>query len=111
MQLNQDLLGRSLSQPSVAKKILRSHFQAPPPHQAPVLQVACKGRRGSGFNRVLKKLLKPISSIFSPHFEPSISHLILLLDSIISSLALILVYKKKMSTLRGNKSKWAVVGL
>ncbi|OMP12149.1 hypothetical protein CCACVL1_00099 [Corchorus capsularis] len=62
VQLNQAILGRSLSEPSVAKKTLHSHFQVPPPQQAvPVPQVARKGRRrGSGFNKVLKKLLKPI---------------------------------------------------
>ncbi|EOY04453.1 hypothetical protein QQP08_015035 [Theobroma cacao] len=53
VQLNQAILGRSLSEPSVAKRTLHSQFQAPPP-------AVRKGRRGSGFNRVLKKLLKPI---------------------------------------------------
>ncbi|KAG8499210.1 hypothetical protein CXB51_005620 [Gossypium anomalum] len=58
VQLNQAILSRSLSEPSVAK---RSHycsqFQAPPPAVKPKGR---KGRPGSGFNRALKKLLKPI---------------------------------------------------
>ncbi|KAK8682623.1 hypothetical protein V6N13_055007 [Hibiscus sabdariffa] len=59
IQLNQAILARSLSEPSVSK---RSHFcpqfQAPPPPE-----LAAKGRRGrpgSGFSRVLKKLVRPI---------------------------------------------------
>lgn len=56
VQLNQAILGRSLSEPSTVKRSHCSQFQAPPP-AAPQ---ARKGRRGSGFNRVLKKLLKPI---------------------------------------------------
>ncbi|XWS09508.1 hypothetical protein CRYUN_Cryun40dG0090500 [Craigia yunnanensis] len=56
MQLNQAILGRSLSEPSVAKRSYYSQFQASPPAVPQVL----KGRRVSGFNRVLKKLLKPI---------------------------------------------------
>ncbi|XVE80745.1 hypothetical protein DITRI_Ditri15bG0005000 [Diplodiscus trichospermus] len=56
VQLNQAILGRSLSEPSVAKRLNCSQFQAPPP----AVSKARKGRRGSGFKRVLKKLLKPI---------------------------------------------------
>ena len=56
VQLNQAILGRSLSEPSVAKRSHCSQFQVPP-SAAPQVR---KGRRGSGFNRVLKKLLKPI---------------------------------------------------
>ncbi|XWS13049.1 hypothetical protein CRYUN_Cryun36dG0003900 [Craigia yunnanensis] len=56
VQLNQAILGRSLSEPSVAKRSHCLQFQAPPPAVPQVL----KRRRGSGFNRVLKKLLKPI---------------------------------------------------
>ncbi|MBA0613100.1 hypothetical protein Godav_013609 [Gossypium davidsonii] len=58
VQLNQAILSRSLSEPSVAKRSQYcSQFQAPPPAVKPKGR---KGRRGSGFNRVLKKLLKPI---------------------------------------------------
>ncbi|XWS35412.1 hypothetical protein CRYUN_Cryun21dG0124200 [Craigia yunnanensis] len=56
MQLNRAILGRSLSEPSVAKRSHCSQFQAPPPAVPKVR----KGRLGSGFNRVLKMLLKPI---------------------------------------------------
>ncbi|XVF29718.1 hypothetical protein REPUB_Repub15cG0146400 [Reevesia pubescens] len=63
VQLNQAILGRSLSESSMGK---RSHpysqFLAPPPPAVSQPQVVTrKGRRGgSGFNRVLKKLLKSI---------------------------------------------------
>ncbi|KAK9290650.1 hypothetical protein L1049_008823 [Liquidambar formosana] len=58
VQLNQAMLGRSLSEPT------RGRSQAPPvaPRLAPpalVSQVR-QGRRGSGFKKILKKLLKPI---------------------------------------------------
>ncbi|XVF84163.1 hypothetical protein PTKIN_Ptkin17bG0003500 [Pterospermum kingtungense] len=54
VQLNRAILCRSLSEPSVLAK--RSHslrFQVPPP-------TVRKGRLRSGFNRVLKMLLKPV---------------------------------------------------
>lgn len=67
VHLNQAILGRSLSEPSVAKRshsqshCTSSQFQAPSTATAAgPLPRLCKGRRGSGFNRVLKKLLKPI---------------------------------------------------
>ncbi|KAJ4704232.1 Leukocyte immunoglobulin-like receptor subfamily A member [Melia azedarach] len=60
VQLKQAILRRSLSEPTVA----RSTFQAPPPSPLPVLPLVTtevrQGRRGSGFGKVFKKLLKPI---------------------------------------------------
>ncbi|KAH7866285.1 hypothetical protein Vadar_018190 [Vaccinium darrowii] len=63
VQLNQAiLLGRSLSEPTVP----RTRTQAPlPPPPLPVLvalpsQVQQGRRRGSGFKKVLKRLLNPI---------------------------------------------------
>ncbi|GMI78647.1 hypothetical protein HRI_001534000 [Hibiscus trionum] len=55
IHLNQAILARSLSEPTASK---RSHYCSQV--QAPVAANGRKGRRGSGFNRVLKKLLKPI---------------------------------------------------
>ncbi|KAE8695503.1 hypothetical protein F3Y22_tig00110705pilonHSYRG00063 [Hibiscus syriacus] len=58
IQLNQAILARSLSETSVSgRSRFCSQFQAPPPA---VAAKGRRGRRGSGFNRVLKKLLKPI---------------------------------------------------
>ncbi|KAE8685657.1 hypothetical protein F3Y22_tig00111095pilonHSYRG00482 [Hibiscus syriacus] len=58
IQLNQAILARSLSEPSVSKRSqFCSKFQAPPPASDAKRR---RGRRGSGFTRVLKKLLKPI---------------------------------------------------
>lgn len=59
VQLNQAMLGRSLSEPST---MIRSkgppHASVAPP---PLLSHVRQGRtRGAGFNKVLKKLLKPI---------------------------------------------------
>ncbi|GLT68268.1 hypothetical protein SLA2020_405170 [Shorea laevis] len=50
--LNQAMLARSLSEPRAVK----SRLVAEPP----LLPQVRQGRRGSGFNRVLKKLLRPI---------------------------------------------------
>ncbi|EEF33679.1 conserved hypothetical protein [Ricinus communis] len=66
VQLNQAMLGRSLSEPGVG----RSRFQPPlnreaPPPPALVKKQVRQGRRlggSTGFNRMLKKLLKPIFS-------------------------------------------------
>ncbi|KAA8517541.1 hypothetical protein F0562_017829 [Nyssa sinensis] len=56
VRLNQALLGRSLSEPSVHRNLTQP--PAPPPHL--VSQEKQARRRGSGFHKVLKKLLKPI---------------------------------------------------
>ncbi|KAJ9185491.1 hypothetical protein P3X46_005122 [Hevea brasiliensis] len=59
VQLNQAILGRSLSEPSVG----RSRFHVPLNGEAPaplVTQVRQGRRRGSGLNKALKKLFKPI---------------------------------------------------
>lgn len=61
VQLNQAILGRSLSEPSVG----RSRFQVPlngedPPALVTQVRQGRRRRRGSGFNKVLMKLLKPI---------------------------------------------------
>ncbi|XP_042940574.1 uncharacterized protein LOC122275540 isoform X2 [Carya illinoinensis] len=59
VQLNQAILGRSFSEPSVARfqAPLFGQGPAPPP---PPLRQAQRGRRGSAFHKVLKKFLKPI---------------------------------------------------
>ncbi|KAG5550770.1 hypothetical protein RHGRI_015656 [Rhododendron griersonianum] len=64
VQLNQAILGRSLSEPSVP----RTRTQPPlvplvlvaPPPLAMAAQVQKGRRRGSGFKKVLKRLLNPI---------------------------------------------------
>lgn len=58
VQLNQAIMGRSLSEPSIAR------YQAPVvglarPPLVPLPQVQ-RGRRRLGFHKVMKKLLKPI---------------------------------------------------
>ncbi|KAI8014642.1 hypothetical protein LOK49_LG05G00071 [Camellia lanceoleosa] len=65
VQLNQAILGRSLSEPSVSRGWTH-HHQAPPaallvapPAMASQVQQG-KRRHGSGFQKVLKRLLKPI---------------------------------------------------
>ncbi|KAK5793381.1 hypothetical protein PVK06_034524 [Gossypium arboreum] len=55
-QLKQAILGRSLSESRLVKRYRCSQLLAQPPAAAQV----GKGRCGSGFNRVLKKLMKPI---------------------------------------------------
>lgn len=60
VQLNQAILGRSLSEPSTtvrSKMPLPFSVAQPPP---PLVSQVRQGRRGSGFQKVLKKLLKPI---------------------------------------------------
>lgn len=60
VQLNQAMLGRSLSEPST---IVRSSKVPPPASLAPpplISQVRQGRTRRSGFHKVLKKLLKPI---------------------------------------------------
>lgn len=64
VQLNQAILGRSLSEPSTmgGSKMPLPSSMAQPPTAAPpplVSQVR-QGRRGWGFHKVLKKFLKPI---------------------------------------------------
>ncbi|GLU17849.1 hypothetical protein SLE2022_342000 [Rubroshorea leprosula] len=49
--LNRAMLARSFSEPRVAKSLLAV--------EPPVLPHVSQGRRGSGFNRILKKLFRP----------------------------------------------------
>ncbi|KAK8516060.1 hypothetical protein V6N12_066895 [Hibiscus sabdariffa] len=61
IHLNQAILARSLSEPSVSKRShFCSQFQAPPPPELAAKGRSRRGRRGSGFCRVLKKLVRPI---------------------------------------------------
>ncbi|KAB2630426.1 hypothetical protein D8674_007945 [Pyrus ussuriensis x Pyrus communis] len=57
LQLNQAMLRRSLSEPMYIR--LKPSRPPPPPPPSPPNLVA-KKRRGSGFNKVLKKMIKPI---------------------------------------------------
>ncbi|KAL7095112.1 hypothetical protein ACP275_10G003900 [Erythranthe tilingii] len=56
VQLNQAMLGRSLSEPAVARR------QAPPPKLVAKTTEKLQGRRSrvSGFQKVMKKFLSPI---------------------------------------------------
>lgn len=70
VQLNQAILRRSLSEPSLPQsKCLAS---APPQLPVPVLRPLMntqvrQGRRGYGFGKVLKKLFKPILGLKASH--------------------------------------------
>lgn len=72
VQLNQAILRRSLSEPSLPQsKCLAS---APPQLPVPVLRLrplmntqVRQGRRGYGFGKVLKKLFKPILGLKASH--------------------------------------------
>ncbi|PRQ42697.1 hypothetical protein RchiOBHm_Chr3g0460461 [Rosa chinensis] len=62
IQLNQAMLKRSLSEPthqtrSQAALLIGQGLQAPPPQPPPLVS---KKRGGSGFHKVLKKMIKPI---------------------------------------------------
>ncbi|GMY25702.1 Leukocyte immunoglobulin-like receptor subfamily A member [Fagus crenata] len=64
VQLNQAIMGRSLSSPSGGRFgepfIGLAPAPAPSPAPSPLVKHVQKGRRGSGFHKALKKLLKPI---------------------------------------------------
>ncbi|KAI5663148.1 hypothetical protein M9H77_22471 [Catharanthus roseus] len=65
VQLNQAILGRSLSEPSTLASRRRAALSLPPPQQSQVCSGGGGGgrRRKSGFQKVLKKLLKPIMGV------------------------------------------------
>ncbi|CAK7343562.1 unnamed protein product [Dovyalis caffra] len=62
VQLNQAILGRSLSEPGASRSRLKAPVtgQAPAPLATQVKQGCRRRRRGYGFDKLLKKLLKPI---------------------------------------------------
>ncbi|KAJ1384222.1 hypothetical protein SESBI_42725 [Sesbania bispinosa] len=60
-KLNRAMLGRSLSEPKLQRSQSRLISIAPIPLVTQVMQGPCNDRGGgSGFHKVLKKLLKPI---------------------------------------------------
>lgn len=63
VQLNRAILGRSFSSPSGGRfgaPLIGSNGLAPAPAPPPLETQVKRGRRGSGFQKALKKLLKPI---------------------------------------------------
>lgn len=70
VQLNQAILRRCLSEPSVpqSKCLATAPPQPPVPVLRPLMNTQVRqGRRGSGFGNVLKKLLKPILGLKATH--------------------------------------------
>ncbi|KAB2621810.1 hypothetical protein D8674_023992 [Pyrus ussuriensis x Pyrus communis] len=69
LQLNQAMLRRSLSEPAYIQSefpllITQGPSEPPPPPPSPPHLVA-KKRRGLGFNKLLRKMIKPIMSRMS----------------------------------------------